>query len=163
MAYVELHSHSAYSFLDGASLPEEIAGAAAEHGYEAFALTDHDNVCGAMEFARACRGHGVRPIFGAELTVTDHDRVAAGRAPFHLTLLVADATGWHNLCRLLTEAHADTRPDPAATPCPPRLRSTRCSSATGDRSVSRAALATASWRKAESDASPGGWRRSRGA
>ena len=47
--YVELHAHSAYSFLDGTSLPEEMAVAAAEYGYEAFALTDHDNVCGAME------------------------------------------------------------------------------------------------------------------
>jgi error-prone DNA polymerase len=121
MAYVELHSHSAYSFLDGVSLPEEIAIAAAEHGYEAFALTDHDNVCGAMEFARACQGLGVRPIFGAELTVTDHVRAAARSAPFHLTLLVADATGWHNLCRLLTEAHAGTRPRPGRDPLPPSL------------------------------------------
>ena len=113
--YVELHAHSSYSFCDGASLPEEIAVSAAEHGYPAFALTDHDNVCGAMEFAQACTGLGVRPILGAELTVTD----AAER--FHLTLLVESAAGWHNLCRLLTEAHAGTRPRPDRDPLPPAL------------------------------------------
>ena len=67
--YVELHCHSAYSFLDGASDPAELAAAAAELGHEALALTDHDNVCGAMEFAHACKGVGVRPIIGCELTV----------------------------------------------------------------------------------------------
>jgi error-prone DNA polymerase len=53
VSYVELHAHSSYSFLDGASLPEELATRAAEYGYEAFALTDHDNVCGAMELDSA--------------------------------------------------------------------------------------------------------------
>jgi error-prone DNA polymerase len=68
--YVELHAHSAYSFLDGASAPEELAQAAAELGHEALALTDHDGVWGAMEFAQACRSFGVRPIVGSEVTIT---------------------------------------------------------------------------------------------
>ena len=51
--YAELHCHSAFSFLDGASLPEELAAAAAELGYETLALTDHHGVCGSMEFAQA--------------------------------------------------------------------------------------------------------------
>jgi error-prone DNA polymerase len=114
-SYVELHCHSAYSFLDGASTPEELAGAAAQLGYPALALTDHDGVWGAMEFAQAGRAFGVRPIVGAELTVT------AGAAPFHLTLLAEDATGWRNLCRLVTEAHRDTRPMPDREPLPPAL------------------------------------------
>src|SRR6476659_1281697 len=67
--YIELHAHSAFSFLDGASTPTELAAAAAAQGYPAFALTDHDGVWGSMEFAHACRGFGVRPITGAELTV----------------------------------------------------------------------------------------------
>ena len=70
MRYVELHCHSAFSFLDGASTPTELAAAAAELGYPALALTDHDGVWGSMEFAHACRALGVRPITGAELTVT---------------------------------------------------------------------------------------------
>jgi error-prone DNA polymerase len=101
--YVELHAHSAFSFLDGASTPMELAAAAAEHGYPAFALTDHDGVWGSMEFAHACKGFGVRPITGAELTVSDHVPAA------HLTLLVEDADGYRNLCRLLTDAHSHTR------------------------------------------------------
>ena len=106
VSYVELHAHSAFSFLDGASLPDEQAVAAAELGHEALALTDHDNVCGAMEHAQACKAIGVRALHGAELTLDD------GR---HLTLLVEDERGWRNLCRLVTRAHAHTRGDePAA-------------------------------------------------
>ncbi|HYY74022.1 MAG TPA: PHP domain-containing protein, partial [Solirubrobacterales bacterium] len=104
MGYVELHTHSAYSFLDGASAPEELAARAAELGYDALALTDHDGVWGAMEFAQACKAFGVRPIVGAELAVT------RGTRAFHLTLLVESRAGWRNLCRLITEAHSGTRP-----------------------------------------------------
>ena len=60
MTYVELHCHSAYSFLDGASQPEELAARAAELGYEALALTDHDGVYGSLEFAHAAKAFGVR-------------------------------------------------------------------------------------------------------
>ena len=69
MTYVELHCHSSYSFLDGASLPEELAARAAELGYPALALTDHDGVYGSLEFAHAAKGLGVRPITGAEVTL----------------------------------------------------------------------------------------------
>ncbi|HYB28082.1 MAG TPA: error-prone DNA polymerase [Solirubrobacteraceae bacterium] len=98
--YVELHCHSAFSFLDGASLPDELVATALELGYEAVALTDHNTVSGSMEFAVAARALGLRPIHGAEIDLAD------GR---HLTLLVEDACGWSNLCRLLTSAHAHTR------------------------------------------------------
>ena len=60
--YVELHAHSAYSFLDGASLPEELAARAAELGYDAFALTDHDGVYGSLEFAYAAKHLGLRVV-----------------------------------------------------------------------------------------------------
>ena len=69
MSYVELHAHSAFSFLDGASTPDELALRAAELGHEALALTDHDGLWGSMEFAQACRIQGIRSITGAELTV----------------------------------------------------------------------------------------------
>jgi error-prone DNA polymerase len=106
--YIELHAHSAFSFLDGASTPTELAAAAAALGYPAIALTDHDGVWGSMEFAHACKALGVRPITGAELSV-------AGGA-VHLTLLAEDATGYRNLCRLLTAAHSHTRDNTARTP-----------------------------------------------
>ena len=99
--YVELHCHSAYSFLDGASLPEELAARAGELGYPALALTDHDGLYGSLEFAHAAKAFGVRPITGAEVTL---------RGGSHVTLLVEDARGYANLCRLLTAAHAGTRP-----------------------------------------------------
>jgi len=138
--YMELHAHSAFSFLDGASTPAELAAAAAEAGYPAFALTDHDGVWGSIEFAHACKGLGVRAITGAELTVSppawsrfephsgpnlDHtpmppsrgrglNRIAAqSSTTVHLTLLVEDAVGYRNLCRLLTEAHSHTRNGPS--------------------------------------------------
>src|SRR5215212_4939014 len=101
MSYVELHCHSAYSFLDGASHPEELALRAAELGYEALALTDHEGVFGSLELAHAAKLVGVRPITGAEVTLV-------GGA--HVTLLVESPQGYANLCRLLTAAHAHTRP-----------------------------------------------------
>lgn len=104
--YAELHCHSWFSFLDGASSPAEMAETAAGLGYEALALTDHDGVWGSMEFALACRDFGLRAITGAELTV----ETSFGRR--HLTLLAEDADGYANLCRLLTEAHGETRRGP---------------------------------------------------
>ena len=97
MTYVELHAHSSFSFLDGASNPDELAAAAVELGYEAMALTDHNGVFGSMEFAQAAGGLGLRTLHGAEVDLDD------GR---HVTLLVQDGAGWTNLCRLLTRAHA---------------------------------------------------------
>ncbi len=117
--YVELHSHSAYSFGDGASLPEELVLRAAELGYPALTLTDHDGLWGSMEHAVACREAGLRSITGAEMTVTDAS--SAGGPSFHLTLLVENAAGYRNLCRLVTEAHRDTRPKPDGEPLPPEL------------------------------------------
>jgi error-prone DNA polymerase len=111
MGFVELHCHSAYSFLDGASHPEELAARAAELGYEALALTDHDGVYGSLEFAHAAKAFGVRPITGAEVTLSDGS---------HVTLLAETSTGYANLCRLLTAAHAGTRPKPTE-PVPPSL------------------------------------------
>jgi error-prone DNA polymerase len=110
--YAELHCHSAFSFLDGASLPDELVPAALELGYDTLALTDHNTVAGSMEFAVSARALGLRPIHGAEIDLED------GR---HLTLLVEDATGWSNLCRIMTCAHAHTRakPGPPTQPSVP--------------------------------------------
>ena len=101
--YIELHCHSAYSFLDGASLPEELALRAAELGYPALALTDHDGVYGSLEFAHATRSLGIRAITGAEVTLEDGS---------HVTLLVETQRGYSTLCRLLTTAHAGKRLEP---------------------------------------------------
>jgi error-prone DNA polymerase len=103
VGYVELHCHSAYSFLDGASRPEELVLRAAELGYPALALTDHDGLYGSLEFAHAAKAFGVRPLTGAEVTLADG---------CHVTLLVETPKGYANLCRLLTRAHARKRLEP---------------------------------------------------
>jgi len=97
--YAELHCHSAYSFLDGASLPEELVLRAHELGMKALALTDHNGLYGSMEFAQAAKAWGLHPITGAEVTM----KTAAGEAD--LTLLVQEPQGYANLCRLLSEGH----------------------------------------------------------
>jgi error-prone DNA polymerase len=96
--YVELHAHSYYSLLEGASPPEDLLRRAVELGMDALALTDHDAVYGAVPFVKHARELGIRPILGAELTL------AGESDPHHLTLLVENATGWANLCQLITLA-----------------------------------------------------------
>lgn len=102
-AYAELHSHSAYSFLDATAQPWELAERAARLGLHALALTDHDNLCAALPFAQNAVAVGLRAITGCELTVRDDDGV------FHLVLLAETRAGYANLCRLVTTAHRATR------------------------------------------------------
>jgi error-prone DNA polymerase len=91
--YVELHARSAFSFLQGASLPEELAQIAADRGMGALALLDRDGVYGSPRFHQAARKLGVKAHIGAEVTVE-----GAGRWP----LLARDQTGYRNLCRIVT-------------------------------------------------------------
>jgi error-prone DNA polymerase len=98
VAYAELHAHSNFSFLEGASHIEEMVLRALELGYKSLALTDHDGLHGAMEFAQSARAWGLKPITGAEVTLS---------SGHHLTLLCETQRGYANLCRLLTHAHLD--------------------------------------------------------
>src|SRR5437773_1166843 len=91
--FIELHAQSAFSFLEGAELPEAFAGAAARLEMPAVALVDRDGVYGAPRFTRAALDAGVKPIVGSELTLADGTR---------LPLLVEDREGYQNLCRLIT-------------------------------------------------------------
>ncbi|HEY7294331.1 MAG TPA: PHP domain-containing protein, partial [Dehalococcoidia bacterium] len=91
--YVELHCHSCYSLREGASTPVELLEQAAKLGYKALALTDHDGLYGAMEFAREAKQRGIQPITGAEVTL---------QGGHHLTLLVESPRGYANLCRLIS-------------------------------------------------------------
>jgi error-prone DNA polymerase len=108
MSYVELHAHSNFSFLEGASHIDEMVMRALELGHDTLALTDHDCLHGAMEFAQCARAWGLRPITGAEVTLT---------SGYHLTLLCENQRGYANLCRLLSHAHLDhERGDPRVEP-----------------------------------------------
>lgn len=93
--YVELRCRSAFSFLAGASLPEDLAAQAAALGYDTLAVGDRNGVYGAPRFFKAARSQGVRAIVGAEVTVA-----GVGQ----LWLLVEDRAGYRNLCRLLTDS-----------------------------------------------------------
>lgn len=105
--YVELHCHSGFSFLDGASHPEELILRAVELGYPALALTDHNGLYGSMEFAQAARRAGIQPITGAEVTLRECFPGVEDEPPdgHHVTLLAETPRGYAHLCRLLTEAH----------------------------------------------------------
>ncbi len=108
MSYAELHCHSYYSFHDGAASLEELMVRAKGLGYRALAVTDHDNLCGAMCFAQLAKSLEMQGITGAELTLENG---------FHLTLLAKDGTGYKNLCRLITAAqNSGERNAPALSP-----------------------------------------------
>ncbi len=136
--YVELHCHSGFSFLDGASHPEELILQAKEFGYPALALTDHDGLYGSMEFAQYARMHEVQPITGAEISLRacfGRTAVPAGAPPpfndfgrpiidaaldpdepelgHHVTLLAETPRGYANLCRLISRLRLES---PRETP-----------------------------------------------
>ncbi len=110
MAYAELHAHSNFSFLDGASHPEELAAEAVRLGLSALALTDHNGLYGVVRFAEAARAFGLPTVFGAELTIS-----GAGVSPLrtgmpdpdgtHLVVLARDPEGYARLSRVIAEAH----------------------------------------------------------
>jgi error-prone DNA polymerase len=93
--YIELHAHSNFSLLDGASHPEDLVARAAELGMAALALTDHDGLYAACRFYKAAKSAGIKPIIGAELTLKEGP---------HLTLLVENQRGYTNLSGLITKA-----------------------------------------------------------
>jgi error-prone DNA polymerase len=95
--YTELHAASAFSFLRGSSLPEDLVARAAELGYPALALVDRDGVSGAPRFYKAARAAGIRPLVGAELSLE-----GGGVLP----LLVENRQGYQALCRLITRLKA---------------------------------------------------------
>src|SRR5690606_21240704 len=90
------HVHSPFSFLDGASAIDELVQHAADLEMPALALTDHDNLSGAVRFVQACTAAGIKPIIGCELTL------AGG---WHLTALATSPKGYANLCRIVSAAH----------------------------------------------------------
>ncbi|KJY31373.1 PHP domain-containing protein, partial [Streptomyces sp. NRRL S-495] len=99
-AWAELHVHSAFSFLDGASDPEALVAEAARLEVEALALTDHDGLYGVVRFAEAARGTGVATVFGAELTI----RQDMGDGVEHLLVLARDPEGYRRLSAVIGAA-----------------------------------------------------------
>src|SRR5437870_5171907 len=114
--YIELHTASAFSFLQGAALPEAIVDRAADLGYSAVALLDRDGVYGAPRFHKAATAAGIQPIIGAELTIESQKSEVKSQklnststsdfrlptSDFLLPVLCESQTGYRNLCRLIT-------------------------------------------------------------
>ncbi len=113
--FVHLHLHTQYSLLDGAIRPDALIARALEYKMPAVAMTDHGNLFGAIDFYRTAMAKGVKPIIGCEVYVaprsrTDKTPASMGGASvnaYHLVLLVKNAVGYHNLCRLLTKAYLE--------------------------------------------------------
>src|ERR1700740_1665821 len=106
VAYAELHAHSAYSFLDGASTPEELVEEAARLDLRALALTDHNGLYGAVRFAEAAAELDVRTVFGAELSLGSVARTEEPDPPGpHLLVLARGPEGYRRLSRQLAAAH----------------------------------------------------------
>ena len=104
--YAELHAHSAFSFLDGASTPEELVSEAARLDLRAIALTDHDGLYGVVRFAEAARELDMRTVFGAELSLGNTPRTQAPDPPGpHLLILARGPEGYRRLSRQLAAAH----------------------------------------------------------
>ncbi|MCQ2436654.1 MAG: PHP domain-containing protein, partial [Clostridia bacterium] len=106
MGFCHLHLHSEYSLLDGACRITEIPKAAKECGHTAVAITDHGVMYGAVDFYKACRAEGIKPIIGCEVYMASGSRFDkkhesdAGR--YHLILLVQNETGYKNLCYMVS-------------------------------------------------------------
>jgi len=106
--YIELHARSAFSFLEGSSVPEELVSRAAELNFPALAMLDRDNISGAARFHMAAKKAGLRALIGAEVTCTDGHRYP---------LLAESRTGYQNLCRLITRMKMRAKKgEGAATP-----------------------------------------------
>jgi error-prone DNA polymerase len=103
--YAELHCHSWFSFKEGVSSTDDLVTTALNLEYRALALTDHDSLAGAMEFAQISKTLGLKSIIGSELTLQGEE---------HITVLASDRQGYSNLCKLLSFSHvlAEERSEP---------------------------------------------------
>ncbi|OGY10193.1 MAG: DNA polymerase III subunit alpha [Candidatus Blackburnbacteria bacterium RIFCSPLOWO2_02_FULL_44_9] len=109
--FVHLHVHSEYSLLDGFGTPKNIIKKTKELGMEAIALTDHGAMYGAVEFYKAGRDNGVKPIVGVEAYITNQDHTIKGKEQkvetFHAILLAKDEEGYRNLMKLTSVAYTE--------------------------------------------------------
>ncbi len=105
--FIHLHNHSHYSMLDGAATVDKLIDLCVQNNMDSFALTDHGNMYGTLDFYKAAMAKGVRPIIGCEVYVANGSRLRKEKIPnqrnyFHLVLLAKNQTGYHNLLRLVS-------------------------------------------------------------
>ena len=112
-SFVHLHVHSAYSLSEGAIKIDELSGLCRRERMPAVAITDRNNLFGALEFSEACRKSGIQPILGCELALRrnareDSRRHTRAEEPYWPAFLVQNETGWRNLMALTSIAHLET-------------------------------------------------------
>ena len=109
--FTHLHVHSEFSLLDGMSKIESLLDETQALGMDSIAITDHGALYGTVQFVQAATKRGIKPIIGVETYVARRGMAdkegKADQQPFHLVLLATNATGYRNLCRLVTDAHLD--------------------------------------------------------
>ena len=111
MGFVHLHVHTEFSLLDGACRIRDLIPRVQALGQSAVAITDHGNMYGVIDFYKAAKAAGVKPIIGCEVYVaprTRFDKVhALDRESYHLVLLCENETGYHNLCYMVSQAYVE--------------------------------------------------------
>ena len=96
--------------LDGLSRLQPLVQRASELGMDSLAITDHGGMYGAIDFYRMAKKAGIKPIIGCEMYValdSRHSKNPADKSPYHMTVLAQDATGYHNLVRLVSKSHLE--------------------------------------------------------
>ena len=112
MAFTHLHVHTEYSLLDGSCKISEICNRAKELGYDSLAITDHGVMYGVIDFYKAAKAAGIKPIIGCEVYVApgsrfDRELNAGDDKYYHLVLLAENDTGYHNLAKIVSKGFTD--------------------------------------------------------
>ena len=111
MSFVHLHTHSHYSLLDGLTKIDDLVKTAKAHRMNAVALTDHGSMYGAIEFYKACKKEGIKPIIGVEAYIAERTRFdkdpGLDSKRYHLTLLAKNEKGYRNLMKLVSRANLE--------------------------------------------------------
>ena len=103
--FTHLHVHTEYSLLDGCCRISQLVHKAKDLGMHSLAITDHGNMYGVIDFYKAAKEIGIKPILGCEVYVASHDyrsKDPAEKSNYHLTLLAKNHTGYRNLIQLVT-------------------------------------------------------------
>ena len=112
MAFTHLHVHTEYSLLDGSCKIKELAARAKELGMDSLAITDHGAMYGVIDFYRAAKEVGIKPIIGCEVYVSpgsrfDRETASGEDRYYHLVLLAENDQGYHNLMKIVSKGYVE--------------------------------------------------------